>query len=329
MRNILLSIAVLGLLFFYRCSTEVDLYADYQDIAIVYGILDYSDDTTWLKITKAFTGPGNALEMAKIPDSSNFPYKLGVSLEGVKQGQDLEPLIFDTLTITNKKEGDSIFYFPNQLMYFALGELDEDATYNLKILNRDKEIESNTVMVRNFAILKPRNIISFVSQGEPSDGEIEWNSAANGKRYETYYVFNYKELSPGASDTLYLTVRWSLGSQESIDTDGGEKMEERYSGEGFYGRLNEELPDIPNVERWAGPVDVYVTAGSQELQNYIAINNASGSLLTEVPTYTNITNGIGIFASRHTATRSVELSTNSLKYLIEANDLGFQYPTEK
>ena len=329
MRNVLLAIAVLGLLFFYKCSTEVDLYAEYQDIAIVYGILDYSDDTVWLKITKAFTGPGNALEMAKIPDSSNFPYKLGVTLEGVKQGQPLDPIVFDTLTITNKKEGDSIFYFPNQLMYFALGELDEDASYNLNILNQDKEISSSTLIVKNFAVTKPRNIISFVSQGEPSDGEIEWNSAVNGKRYEAYYVFNYKELRPGETDTLYLKVSWFLGSQESYDSEGGEKMEDRYSGEAFYGRLNEELPDIPNVERWAGLVDVYVTSGSQELQNYIAINNATGSLLTEVPTYSNITNGIGIFASRHTATRSVELSTNSLKYLIEANDLGFQYPTEK
>jgi hypothetical protein len=88
------------------------------------------------------------------------------------------------------------------------------------------------------------------------------------------------------------------------------------------------LPDIPNVQRWAGPVDIYVTAGTQELQNYIAINNAQGSLLTEVPTYTNIDNGIGILASRHTVSRTVELSTNSLKYLVEGNDLGFLYPTE-
>ncbi len=329
MRNILFVITVFVILLFSNCSTEVDLYADYKDITIVYGILDISDDTIWIKITKAFTGPGNALEMAQNPDSSNYPYKLGVQLDGVRNGQSLDPITFDTLTITNKRAGDSIFYFPNQLMYYAVGELNEEATYTLKILNRDSEIGSQTLIVNNFAITKPRNIISFVSQGEPTDGEIEWNSALNGKRYETFYIFNYQELRPSASDTLDLSVKWYLGSQESLETDGGENMEERYSGDKFYGRLNEELPDIPNVKRWAGTIDMYVTSGSQELQNYISINDAQGSLLTEVPTYTNINNGIGIFASRHTATKSVVLSVNSLKYLVEGNDLGFLYPTEK
>jgi hypothetical protein len=328
MRKILIIFGALALLTLYKCSTEVDLYAEYKQITIVYGILDTSDDTTWVKITKAFTGPGNALEMAQNPDSSNFPHRLDVTLTGVKQGNELPALVFDTLTINNKRAGDSIFYFPDQLMYYAIGELDEDALYVLNIINKDDQVLSETRLVKNFAITRPRNIMSFVSQGEPTDGDIEWNSAVNGKRYEAYYVFNYQELRPGSSDTLDLQISWFLGSQESRDTDGGEDMEESYSGETFYGRLNEELPDIPNVKRWAGPIDLYVSAGTQELQNYISINEAQGTILTEVPTYTNIDNGIGVLASRHTATRTVELSNNSLRYLVEGNDLGFLYPTE-
>jgi hypothetical protein len=330
MRTIIPGIFLLALLYFSRCSTEVDIYADYKDITIVYAILDYSDDTTWVKITKAFAGPGNALEIAQIPDSSNYPFKLDVRLQGVRQGQDLEPLLFDTLTITNKRAGDSIFYFPNQLMYYAVGELDPEASYTLSVFIGEREINSETQMVKNFAITRPRNRISFIGpQGEPADGTIEWNSAENGKRYESFYVFNYQELRPGESDTLDLTVTWFLDSQQSIDTDGGENMEERYSGEAFYGRLEDDLADIEDVKRWAGTVDLYIAAGNQELQNYIAINASQGSLLDEVPVYTNINNGIGIFASRHTVSRSVELSTNSLSYLVEGTDLGFLYPTEK
>jgi hypothetical protein len=328
MKYVLALVTAISLFSFSQCSTEVDLYAEFKEITVVYGLIDYSDDTIWLKITKAFTGPGNALEMAQNPDSSNFPSKLDVRLEGNRNGVQLDPITFDTLTINDKKAGDTVFYYPYQLMYYAVAELDEDASYELKILTGNNEVGSSTAMVKNFAITKPRNIMSFVSQGEPADGTIEWNSAPNGKRHEAVYVFNYKELRPGEEDTLYMDISWYLGSQESIETDGGEDMLERYSGDQFYGRLNEELPDIPNVQRWAGPIDIYISAGTQELQNYISINNAQGSLLTEIPVYTNIDNGTGIFASRHTATRSVELSVLSLKYLVEGNELGFLYPTE-
>ena len=325
MKKVIAIITILaGSFFLNYCSTEVDLYADYKTIAIVYGILDFEDDTTWIKITKAFTGPGNALEMAKIPDSSNFDHKLDVRLNGRRNGVELPPLEFDTITITNKRAGDSIFYFPNQLMYYSTGSLDEEAKYELFINNKGEEITSETEMISDFSITAPRNFIDFTSNTK----NIEWNSAYFGKRYEVFYIFNYRELRPGSNDTLDLTMRWSVGIRLSNSTDGGEDMVKSYSGDAFYAKLNTDLEDIPDVKRWAGLVDIYVSAGSQVLQNYLALNEASGSLLTEVPVYTNIRNGTGILASRYTATKPARLSTNSLTKLIEEYNLGFQYPTE-
>jgi hypothetical protein len=43
--------SVIALVAFTRCSTDVDIYSDYKDITIVYGLLDRSDDTVWLKVT--------------------------------------------------------------------------------------------------------------------------------------------------------------------------------------------------------------------------------------------------------------------------------------
>ncbi len=311
--------------FFNQCSTDVDLYADYKVITIVYSILDYEDDTSWVKITKAFTGPGNALDMAKNPDSSNFPYKLNVKLTGRKNGNDLSPLVFDTLTINNKKEGDSIFYYPNQLMYYATGALDEDATYSLLIINNGEEISSQTDLIPDFSITAPRNFIDFTT----NEKTINWTSASYGKRYEVSYIFNYQELLPGTYDTLDKKMRWYVGDELSRDTDGGEGMQMSYSGDLFYSQLNNDLEHIPNVQRWAGLVDIYVSAGSQVLQNYLAINEATGSLLTEVPLYTNIKNGTGILASRYTSTKSARLSSRSLDKLVDDYDLGFKRPANK
>ena len=69
---------------FYSCSTDVDIYAEYKDIPIIYAMLDARADTNYVKITKAFCGtdenPINANEVALIYDSSNYDEKLDARL---------------------------------------------------------------------------------------------------------------------------------------------------------------------------------------------------------------------------------------------------------
>ena len=318
----IISLVIVSLTF-QRCSTDVDLYADYKDITVVYCLLDYADDTTWIKITRAFNGPGDIMEFAKNPDSSNYPFKVDITLNGHVPGNDLPAITFDTLTIRNKRAGDSIFYYPDQLMYYSVATINQDATYALKANVKGKEITSETPIVNGFSITRPRNTMDFTR-----DGTITWNSAKNGKIYEISYTFHYSELQPGSADTLQKEIKFSVGEKVSLNTNGGEDMSQIYSGDGFYDRLASELPDIPNVQRWAGMVDVSVAAGSLVLYNYLQINNAQGSLLEDVPLYTNISNGTGIFASRHTSYHTVRLSNLSLKKLVEDMDLGFKYPNK-
>jgi hypothetical protein len=334
------SIVFLMLIFFGGCSTDVDMYDDYKDITVVYGIVDVDSDTTWIKITKAFSGPGNALVIAANPDSSNYPFKLDVQLIGKKLGSDaLPPIVLDTITIHNKKiteyiiddTGDTVvshpFYGPDQLMYYTTQPLLNDYTYKLQIDNKGKVIQAETSMISNFSITGPVNRISFSLTPPPTDPTIEWRSVQNGKRYEISLTFNYKELLPGSSDTTNKSVSWPVGVRKSKTVDGGEEMVISYNGSTFFALLNDpaNLPVIPNVQRWAGLVDIHIAAGSQVLQTFLDINGASGSLLEEVPLYTNLDGGIGIFASRHNTVRSLKLTSLTEADLIK-QDLGFKPP---
>ena len=69
-----------ALLMFNGCSNDFDINASYKEITVVYGLLDTNQDTTYLKINKAFLGDDNALIMAQIPDSSEFIKKLDVKI---------------------------------------------------------------------------------------------------------------------------------------------------------------------------------------------------------------------------------------------------------
>lgn len=341
MKNIALTFTLIySLLFFAGCSTDFDMYADYKDITIVYGMADIENDTTWVKITKAYTGPGDALLFAQNPDSSNYTYKLDVSMVGKKNGSNLEPIIFDTLTIHNKEitdtiisaEGDTLilnpFYSPNQLMYYAVGEINKDAVYTLNINRSGKTLTAVSDIVAPFSVSKPVNRITFSNSATGSDGKIEWNSAKNGKRYEVSLRFYYSELGPDYSDTLHKSVSWRVGVVSSSGLAGGEKLAETYSGLAFYNLLTKELEPIPNVERWAGTVDITIACGSQVLATYLNINAGGGSMLEEVPIYSNIVGGSGIFASRYTTGKNIRISSVTERTLINDYDFGFRYKTK-
>lgn len=338
MKKILFPILLISsLIIFSKCSTDFDIYADYKDVTIVYGIIDISDDTTWVKITKAFTGPGNALLIAQNPDSSNYSYKLDVVLNGKDGNFELPPIVLDTVTIHNKALTDTVisesgdttilnpFYSPNQLVYYAIEPLDKDAEYTLVINKTDGQLTASTSLVGDFHVTKPINRIVF---SETADGSVKWISTSNGKRYEVSLRFNYLEFAPGYSDTLQKSVDWFLGVVNSKTTDGGENLEKTYSGPAFYSLLESKLEPIPNVERWADDVDITIACGSQVLATYLAINSAGGSLLEEVPVYSNIEGGTGVFASRHTITKDILLSVTTERNLIEHYNLGFKFKSK-
>ena len=81
MKKLFLSLSVLAVVLgFNACSTDVDLYADYKDTPIIYGLLDASVDTNYIRINRAFSGSNenhiDATEVALIEDSCNYPGKM-------------------------------------------------------------------------------------------------------------------------------------------------------------------------------------------------------------------------------------------------------------
>lgn len=69
---IYLSLLIIGGFSMSSCEEDIILDGDFVETAVVYGLLDQADSIHLIKITRAFIGPGSALDNAKIPDSSYF-----------------------------------------------------------------------------------------------------------------------------------------------------------------------------------------------------------------------------------------------------------------
>ncbi|HZK08323.1 MAG TPA: hypothetical protein VFC92_08990 [Bacteroidales bacterium] len=293
---------------FSSCETDVDVNAEWKEITIVYGLLNQQDATHYLRINKAFLG-GNALEIAKIADSSSYGGSLEVKLQGINlnNNQMMQEISFDTVTINNKDSGD--FYNPYMLVYKASAQLDPDLSYSLLIRNttNDREITAQTKLINSFAITKPPSggranfVRSFTT-------EFAWRNAVNGKRYQPTIRFHYMELPAGSSDTIHKFIDWKLPVQFADDIFGNGSQSIAVNNDAFYSFINNNVkPREFSGKRFCSTIDFMVTAAGIEYDTYMRVNGPSGSLVQDKPEYTNINNGFGVLSSRLDITKERHL----------------------
>jgi hypothetical protein len=301
--------------------------ADWTDITVVYGLLDQGADTTYIKITKAFLGPGDAMQFAQIPDSSNYPNKLEVRLDEYDGTTLLHSYPCDTVTIHNKTAGDSIFYYPDQLMYFTTSPLNQNYSYQLYIKNREtgKVITSKTELVHSFSINRPQIIASF----PPGQNfEVKWEPAENGKRYQLVIRFFYHEaLKTDPQNMTLKYVDWLVFNNIQSTENQTLPFDYYYPGDAFYAVVGSKIPVDETVTRSAYRAIFYFTVAATDLATYMEVTEPSLSIIQERPSFSNIENGIGLFSSRYiNPTDSLSISSitvNELKVNSHTKDLGF------
>ncbi|MBR3711168.1 MAG: hypothetical protein IKM99_09445 [Bacteroidales bacterium] len=326
------SLFISGMMF-YSCSTDVDLYADYKDITVVYGLLDSSKDTNFIKINKAFLGPGSAFDIALIDDSCNYPNKLDARLieykasTGGNNYQQSRVLPLDTITIHNKDLG--IFYAPDQLVYYTTAKLNNNTSnhkyrYELQIDRGDTLLTAFTEMVGGYGFNLLVSQLDFTSEY----GKIKWQTCPNASVYELVVKFYFTEVGP-LNDSVQRCMTWSLGTFPAstlIEESGALSIQ--YKASQFYPNLASFLGNdtTKKVERlvFEPSLVLSVAAGGEELYNFIAVNGPSSSIAQNIPEYTNVNGGYGVFSSRTLLEKRVKLSNRSFTELLDHENWRFR-----
>ena len=306
---------------FLSCKTDFDINAPYKPIPIIYGLLDQSKDTQFVKINKSFIGDGNNVDYASINDSLLFS-NVSARVEQYAPGLSSPFKVYDLqeLWVGNLQSG--IFYEDSQKVYYFVHDapLNDEHLYQLVVSVDDvqEDITAQTRLLDGsslsfdylFSLSFGINGLNFadVNLGTSDvfySPQIKWNTAPRGKRYELTMSFRYNEITSNSS--IPKTIYWSLGTQTAIGNgdalNDSEKMFVNLSGEQFFEMVNSRLMDYPNeaqvLKREIVAVDFIVSAGNEDLNTYIEVNEPATGVVTERPTFTNISgDGIGLFASK-------------------------------
>jgi hypothetical protein len=260
-------------------------------------------------------------------------------VERIVDGDVVEEYELVSTTVSNRQM-NGIFYGPEQTMYYFipvapnvpwnpnLPGLNQNSEYRIVLEFKDgREVSASTKVVsyNSFSWLTPQQNATFILASVSTNGgfnytsevAIRWNAATNANVYDSRLRFHYTEM-------VYENADWSgtpisvtpkfldyyLGSISDDEITSGQLLKITFDGRAFFSFLQNNLVADQRIRRVIGTYDsdqqrtecfdVMLTMGNNDLKSYIEVNSPSTGVVQERPIYTNVSNGIGLFASRGT-----------------------------
>jgi len=308
------------------CDNEVDLNADIEDTTVVYGLLDISEDTQFVKINRAFLEDGaNAIQLAKETDRLFYD---NLDVKMVEEGSN------DTfqLSTIEKRKDEGIFSNERNVLFFTTDTLASQTDYQLIVRQANgKTTTARSQTLRPIQLIRPgrvsldfedglrsMNMVRITSSGFVyQDYEIIVRFASNISEIQVNLYFNYEEefVLNDPNSRVPRTIKIPVGSVRNTDL-GSDDQTLVLGSEYFYSTIAAATPDnsnrkvVPN-----GNIDLEIIAVDVVFGQYTSVYGPLDGLAQVRPEFSNINNGVGLFASRSTYRNFTFLESNSLQEL--------------
>lgn len=291
------------------CDNEVDLNDEYVESTVVFGLLDASADTQFVRINKTFLQDGtNAISLAS--DPSNFNYS-NLDVKLIKMS---DSSVYQLDTILKPKEA-GVFSSEKNIVYYTDTAIYPDESYHLVVTRDDGTIvKAKTRTLEGLTVKRPSSasrVLSVASQRlEMENYKFEVNYTYRAARIFVTLEFKYFETINGITSPKSVLI--NVGEFVNSALSNG-VAEINFPGQRFYKTIADSVPPTPYRKAVAinNNLIIRVYAVDDDYQFFSQINGPLEGLLQVKPEYTNIENGLGIYASRSLAEYSGKLESNS------------------
>ena len=305
------------------CNDDLELFGEIQELPVVYGLISSSDSAQYIRVERTFADPITSAVL--LAQDENQVYFSDLRVDLVNQADNSAT----TLTRVDaadegyvRKTGDFLTN-PNYVYKVLSSELDLTAgiNYKLEVRKGDNIIaESNTSVLdesRFFAPALSGGIakIGFIRNKET---RIRWKKVLNASFYAISFdvVINERNVVSGTQELKMF--RWDATPLVSDDGSTKQSQDLELSGQGFFDAFQANLDPVQDVTRQLIKLDVRVTTYGDAVGEYLDVINANSGITSaqEVPTFTNIDGGLGLFSSiNETVLEDLAASTLTLDSL--------------
>lgn len=322
-----------ALILFNGCSTDIEVIAPERDLTVIYGLLEANNTRHYIRINRAFSGEDSASVMAATPGineySSDELSARIIELDENKTPTGNEWPLMETYVY---EKADGAFFSDSNKVYFFDAQLNASRLYKIECIVTLKDQEPKTVSATT-GLISPQggttsviltspkvtqsgdrnpDEVTLVSNKYAQEFKVVWSRANNGFRYTTFARFYYRDIYPDGR-ILLDSVQLPIGSKE-FENDAD--IQFFINAEEWYRTIGDNVSDHDTsnkefVRVASDTLQFFVQIADDELNTYIRINQPVTGVLQDRPEYTNVDNGIGIFASRISS--STRLKNDPLK----------------
>ena len=323
------------LIWLSSCSTELEVNAPYHEVKVMYALIDPRQPNQTVRISKGFQNEGRSAQdiAANSPDSSQYGTGiLKVELQEIGKNSQLKRsfLMFDS-TVANKDSG--LFYWPDQRVYKTVNfVVDTSVIYKIKVTNTKTGSisEATTALVgRNLRFLepipeRPQDPLSLAFSTK-SSSRIKIDRFVNAALMQAVIHWNIRVYT---SETEYRDEVWTWDAPGELasNNDTDPQVLGTFGPGSFWNYIAKELAARGNETVYGRKFmasQIEVMGASSDFKKYKQVYNNYNSITQSLPIYTNVTNGLGVVASRNSRTFPIQLD------ILSADTLNKRIPEFK
>jgi hypothetical protein len=324
--------AIVALFALGSCSTDFTLEGEWSDIPVVYGFLSLQDTAHYIRVEKAFLEEGgNAEDIAQIADSLYYD---NITVKLVKEnGDEFVMTRVDGNLEGYQREDGPFATAPNYLYKIRRNEINLQGGETIQlVINRGDDlppVTAETVILPDIVPNEssPAPVMNWAYNRFVTTA---WNITDEAQIFDVRYIFNYREnTSENPSTFEERSVEW-VAERELIREDAlTTRVSINPQGIQFFQFLGAAIPPAEDQVRILDGVDIKITGAGQEFVEQIEIGKVNAGITSSqvIPTYTNLSEGFGIFTSRSTVVRQGlgidAVSRDSLQNGIFTEQLNF------
>lgn len=312
---------------FTACDNELVVTDKWKDIPVVWGFLSKSDTAHYIRVEKAFLDPNTPPSViAQIPDSLYYEDAV-VTLKRIASGQ-----VYTLTRVDGNLEGyprksGEFASAPNYLYKIKANQIaliaGDKYEFSLQRADQSDPVTAETIILPS-PVLRNPPAGSMLSFKQNIDFLFKWNAIEDAGIYDIQMKFHYLERSP-ETNNIYVpkSIEWTV-------VQGLEAVEYKMDGAQFYNSVAANIEEDPLATRIFSSIDILVWVGGDELLQYVTITLANTGITStqEIPQYTNLSEGRGLFTSRNLSNNMgfglTNQSLDSLRNGSITGDLNFQ-----
>ncbi len=316
------------------CKEELILSAPWKDIPVVYAMINRLDTAYYVRVEKVFIDPrGDAAEVAMIPDSIYYPEEaIAVFLTNKETGEKKQLQRVDGTLEGYPREEGPFADMPNYLYKVKASQLPLQGNEPLALtIERQGNLSDVTAEATVLGEIKPSGIadMSEVTFKYDQERSFRWISGTEARIFDVEMHIHYDEWMAGSPNVETKTLVWTM-ARGVPHADNSSTTVVKIEGLDFFTYLAASLEAKSGLLRQFKSMDMVVTGAGEAIEQYIKITQSNTGITSaqDLPLYTNVEGGLGIFSSiSRGAVYDLQLSATSLDLLKNGEytkDLNFQ-----